>query len=102
MSKKIIDKTSVEKVNYINKYGNYYIVMNDEYLYLIDDKYEIITKKDKILIYDNKNNYDIIYKDDEFMYFNNYYKNNKLVYEYYSIYTYELIDRVFVGGNYGK
>ena len=42
----------------------------------------------------------MIYKDGMVMYMNDYYKGKLLVYEYYDLYTYELYDRVLVGGNY--
>ena len=94
----IINNTEIKKIRYINKYDNYYIVTNNKYIYLIDSKYDIILKKDISLIHKNTNNYDIIYKDEYLMYFNDYIKDDILVYEYYDINTYELIDRVFVGG----
>ena len=34
------------------------------------------------------------------MYISNYYKDNKLYYEYYDLYTYEKTGEVLVGGNY--
>ncbi len=94
----IINNTEIKKIRYIKKYDNYYIVTNNKYIYLIDSKYDIILKKDISLIHKNTNNYDIIYKDEYLMYFNDYIKDDILVYEYYDINTYELIDRVFVGG----
>lgn len=99
MKKEIIDKTDIKIINYINKYDSYFIVMDNDYVYIIDNKYEILLQKDINLIHDNVNNYDIIYKNGYIMYFNDYLKNDKLVYEYYDINTYKLIDRVFVGGN---
>lgn len=95
----IISNTDINNINYINKYDNYYIVTDKDNIYLIDNKYELILKKDINLIHKNNNNYDIIYKNDYLMYVNDYIKDNVLVYEYYDINTYELIDRVFVGGN---
>lgn len=94
----IISKTMIDSVIYYNKYDKYFIVMDNKYLYLLDNKYREIFKVDKIKIYDNINNYDIIYKNDLFMYMKDYYKNDKLIYEYYDLYTYELIDKVVLGG----
>ena len=98
--KNITSNTDIKKIKYINKYDNYYIVIDKGYIYLIDSKYDIILKKDISLIHKNTNNYDIIYKDEYLMYFNDYINDDVLVYEYYDINTYKLIDRVFVGGNY--
>ena len=96
----IYKHTDINGIKYINRYDDYYIVLDNKKLYLINRDYDIIIEKEVSSLYDNKNNYDIIYKDEELMYFNDYIKDNKLVYEYYNIYNYKLIDRVFVGGNY--
>lgn len=95
----IYKKTKIGDIEYLNKYDNYYIVMDSEYLYLINNKYKIISSLNRDLLYENKNNYDIIYSNDIFMYFNERLIDNKLIYEYYDIYSYELIDKIVVGGN---
>lgn len=94
----IKDNTDIKDIKYINKYDKYYIVKDSNYLYLVTSEYDILLEIDLSLIHDNKNKYDIIYQNDLLMYFNDYYEDGKLVYEYYDIYSYELIDRVFVGG----
>ncbi len=96
--KNIVKNTEIKDIIYFNEYNNYYIVKDKDYIYLFDKKYKEIFKVDNILVYENKKNYDIIYKDELLMYMNDYYKNNRLVYEYYNIYTYEPIDKVIVGG----
>ena len=101
IKKEITNNTDIKEIKYINVYNNNYIVLNDEYLYLVDDKYNIILEVEEFLIHENRNNYDIIYNDNRFMYLNDVYQDNKLVYEYYDIYTYELIKKVIVGGNDG-
>ena len=95
---KIINKNDIKEIDYINEYNDYYIVKGKEYLYVFDNKYNEIFKIDCVLIYENKNNYDIIYKDELLMYLNDYYKDNKLVYEYYDLYTYKLLDKIVLGG----
>ena len=94
----IINNTDIKEINYLNKYNNYYIVMDLEYLYLFDLKYNEILSKDINLMHSNDKKYDIIYKDDNFMYFNDYKKGNRVIYEYYSIDTYKLIDKIYIGG----
>ena len=79
MIKEIENNTLVKEVEYVNKYNNYFIVEDNEYLYLINDKYEIISEIDINLLYKNSKNYDIIYKDEQIMYFNDISKNNKLI-----------------------
>ena len=51
-----------------------------------------------MLVHENTNDYEIIYKDDKFLYMKDYYKKKKLAIEYYDISTYELVDKVLVGG----
>lgn len=95
----LINNTKVKRIEYANKYDNYYIVMDDKYLYLFNNLYEEVTKLDLSLINSNKNNYDIVYRDKTIMYMNDYKNKNKLIFEYYDVYTYELIDKIVVGGN---
>ena len=98
MIKEIENNTLVKEVVYVNKYNNYFIVEDNEYLYLINDKYEIISEIDINLLYKNSKNYDIIYRDERFMYMKDSYKDGKLYYQYYDIYNYSLIDEIMVGG----
>ncbi len=100
LKNKIINNTDIKEIEYINYYDSYYIVMDMENIYVLDNKYIELLKIDKILIHENKKMYDMIYKDGMVMYMNDYYKGKLLVYEYYDLYTYELYDRVLVGGNY--
>ena len=98
LRKEIIDNTDIVIVNYINRYDNNYIVKDNDYLYLINNDYEILFKLELYLICDSENDYEIIYMDNEFIYLNEIRKDNSLVYEYYDIYDCKLIDRVLVGG----
>ena len=98
MIKEIENNTLVKEVVYVNKYNNYFIVEDNEYLYLINDKYKIISEIDINLLYKNSKNYDIIYRDERFMYMEDNYKDGKLYYKYYDIYNYSLIDEIMVGG----
>ena len=82
-------------------YDGDYIVLGDKYLYLLNKKYNIILEVEKFLLYNNTKNYDIIYNDNRFMYFNDTYYDDEFIYEYYDIYTYELIKKVIVGGKDG-
>lgn len=97
---KIVNNTDTKEIEYINYYDNYYIVMDMDDLYVFDKDYVEILKIDKILIHENKKKYDMIYKDGVVMYVNDYYKNKTLYYEYYDLYTYELVNKVLVGGTY--
>lgn len=101
LEKMIIDNTDIKLVDYVNEYDEYYIVSDKDNLYLVNMEYEIIFDIEKSKIHENSKNYDIIYKEDKLMYFNNIYDKDRLVYEYYDLYTYEIIDKVVVGDNYG-
>ena len=101
IKKDIVKNTNIDNVLYVNKYGYYYIVKDKSYVYLFDSKYEEILKIDNDKIYDNKNNYELVYKDNSIMYMDNYINKDGLIFKYYDIYNYELIDEVLVGGNYG-
>ena len=95
----IVKNTKIKNLEYINKYGNSYIVMDLEYLYLFNGKYEEVDKLVIDNVYNNKNNYDIVYRDNIFMYMDNYKNKDGVIFKYYDIETYDLIDEVVVGGN---
>lgn len=96
---KIIKHTDIKKINYINTYGKYYIVLDADNLYVFDNKYVELLKIDRILIHPNTKKYDIIY-DEKPIYIKDYYKDNKLYYEYYDLYSYEKVSSILVGGSY--
>lgn len=96
--RKLIKKhKNITNIEYLNMYDNYYLVLDKDYLYLIDSKYKTISKLDRRLLHENKNNYALIYQDEQIMYFKDTKKDNKLTYEYYDIYTYKLIKTITVG-----
>ena len=101
IGKDIIKNTDIKNIKYINKYDDYYIVKDNDYIYLIDYKYNEVLKIDNKKIYDNKNNYELIYRDNTIMYMDNYIDKDSIVFNYYDIYSYKLIDSIIVGGNYG-
>lgn len=100
IEKDIRKNIKIKNIEYINKYDGYYIVMDMENLYLFDKDYQEIFSAKIDSLHKNKNDYDIIYKDMKVMYMDNY-KNKKegVVFKYYDIYTYELIDEIVIGGN---
>lgn len=98
LKKDIIDNTDISSIRYINKYDGYYIVSNNDNLYLFDEMYNNILEIDLDLVHENVNNYDIIYRDSELVYLNDIKDGSNLAYEYYDLYTYEFLDRVLVGG----
>lgn len=99
IEKLIIKNTDIKDIEYINMYGNSYIIMDKKYLYLFDNKYDEIDKLDVKDIYENKKNYDIVYRDNLFMYMDNYENKDGVIFRYYDIENYELVDEIMVGGN---
>ena len=94
----IRDNTSVDMVQYVNKYDGYYIVLDKEYLYLFNDLYEEIYKIEIEKIHKNKNNYELVYRNNTIMYMDSYTKTDGIVFKYFDIFTYEMIDEVVIGG----
>lgn len=101
IKKDIIKNTKIKGIKYINKCDDYYIVKDNDYIYLIDYKYNEVLKIENKKIYDNKNNYELMYRDNTIMYMDNYIDKDSIVFNYYDIYSYKLIDSIIVGGNYG-
>ena len=99
IEKYIIKNNDINDIEYVNIYGDSYIVMDKEYLYLFNDKYEEIDRLDVKNIYDNKKNYDIVYRDNLFMYMDSYNDKDGVIFKYYDILNYELVDEILVGGN---
>lgn len=97
LKKEILDNTNISDIEYVNKYNDHYIVMDNEYIYLLNSNYEEITSIKISLVYDNKENYDIVYRDKTIMYMDDYKNEEGIIYRYYDIYTYELIDEVVIG-----
>ena len=94
----IIKNTDIKKIEYVNMYDGYYIVIDLNNLYLFNKKYEEIFEVERDKIYKNKNNYDIVYRNKTIMYMDNYKNKDGLIFKYYDIYNYKLIDEIVVGG----
>lgn len=99
ISKNIKKTTNIDDITYINQYGDRYIVKDRRYLYLFDKKYKEIDKLDVKNVYDNKKKYDIVYRNEKFMYMDESKNSNSIIYKYYDIEDYELVDKIVVGGN---
>ena len=93
----ILKNTEINNIVYLNKYDNCYIVVDKEYLYLLNSDYEEVSKIMVSMMAKNKDNYDIIYKNKTIMYMDNYMDGDVLIYNYYDIYTYELIETIKLG-----
>ena len=95
----VINNTDIKDIKYINSYDGYYIVMDSKYIYLFNNDYVEIYKGDISKLYNNKNDYDLIYRDGNIMYMESFKNKDGVIFKYYDIFTYELIDEIMVGGN---
>ena len=102
ISKSIKDNYANINLYYVNKYNDYYIFLSDENYGVLDDEYNEIMLISKSLVHDNTNNYDVIYKDNKLIYQEEVLDKDKLMINYYDIYTYQLDKTITIGGNNGK
>lgn len=80
-----------EKITYSNKYGNYYIFTTKNNVIVLNKEYEEILKEDIEILSENKNKYEIIYKNNKLMYEETILKKGNLIYKYYDVTNNELI-----------
>ncbi len=102
ISKSIKDNYANINLYYVNKYNDYYIFLSDENYGVLDGEYNEIMLISKSLVHDNTNNYDVIYKDNKLIYQEEVLDKDKLMINYYDIYTYQLDKTITIGGNNGK
>ena len=102
ISKSIKDNYANINLYYVNKYNDYYIFLSDENYGVLDGEYNEIMLISKSLVHDNTNNYDVIYKDNKLIYQDEVLDKDKLMINYYDIYTYQLDKTITIGGNNGK
>lgn len=82
-----------DKLLYINKYDNYYILTTEDNIIVLNNRYQEVLKEDITKIKKAKN-MDIIYKNNNLMYLKKEIKNNKVIYKYYDPNNLELIKKI--------
>lgn len=87
---------SLESINYINKYDNYYIVKDNLNVMVIDNDMNIVLSEKLSNIYSSYD--DIVYRLNKLMYVEKIVEDNKVIYNYYDIYNHEEIDSIVVEG----
>lgn len=102
ISKSIKDNYANINLYYVNKYNDYYIFLSDKNYGVLDGEYNEIMLISKSLVHDNTNNYDVIYKDNKLIYQEEVLDKDKLMINYYDIYTYQLDKTITMGENNGK
>ena len=102
ISKSIKDNYANINLYYVNKYNDYYIFLSDENYGVLDGEYNEIMLISKSLVHDNTNNYDVIYKDNKLIYQEEVLDKDKLMINYYDIYTYQLDKTITMRETNGK
>lgn len=92
----IIENTDIKDIEYVNYYDEYYIIRDNVYLYLLNNKFEEIVNVDLKKLFSQYNKYDIVYRDKTIMFMDSYKNNGELVFKYYDIYTGEVIDTIIL------
>lgn len=92
----VINNTDIEKIEYVNYYDNYYIVIDYEYLYLFNNEFDLVFSIDKNMLNNQYNKYDIVYRDKTLMFMGNYKNKEGIIFKYYDIYTGECIDEIII------
>lgn len=80
-----------EKITYSNIYGNYYIFTTKDKVIVLNKEYEEVLENEINILAENKNNYELIYKNSKLMYEETILKKDKLTYKYYDATSYKLI-----------
>ena len=95
--KEIRKNYQINEINYLNKHDLYYIILTNKNLIVLTNNYQEVLKEDISKIKINKT-YDLVYKLNQVMYEEKIVKKDKITYNYYDIYTNELIDSLEIGG----
>ena len=95
--KEIRKNYQINEINYLNKHDLYYIILTNKNLIVLTNNYQEVLKEDISKIKINKK-YDLVYKLNQVMYEEKIVKKDKITYNYYDIYTNELIDSLEIGG----
>ena len=81
----------------VNKFDNHYIVITDQDVIVLDNRYDEILVENLNKLSVNPNQYKLIYKNNKLMYENTILSDDKVVYEYYDAYSYTLINKIVLG-----
>lgn len=92
----IYDNTNIENISYLNKSNNYYILKTDAEVIVLDLNYEELFRDKIDSLYVSE--LDLVYRRNKLFYEESEMSNDKLIYNYYDAYTYELVYTSNVGG----
>ena len=91
----IYKNTKIEKINYLNKYNNYYIIKMDNKVVVLDLNYEEVYSKEIV----RESNLPLVYRRNNLYYEKKVRKKDSLKYFYYSTDDETLIFSSEVGGH---
>lgn len=102
LEKEIKENYKINKdIKYLNKTNLYYIILTTDNLIVLDNKFNELLKDDTSKLYNFKKEHEIVYRLNKVMYETKKISKEKIIYEYYDIYTGELIDTLNIGGTNG-
>ncbi len=97
--KDIYQNSTIKNIEYLNKDNNYYILIAENKVVVLDLNYEEVYKIDKSKIKDNSK--DITYRRGNIYYEEKIKEKDKLTYNFYNIETEELEYQISLGGTNG-
>ena len=97
--KDIYQNTTIKDIKYLNKDNNYYIIIAEDKVVVLDLNYEEVYSIDKSKIKDSTK--DITYRRGNIYYEEKIKEKEKLTYNYYNIETEELEYQISLGGKNG-
>lgn len=80
----------------VNVYGGYYIVSTNKEVIVLDGEYVEVMKENVSGLYDNINNYDLVYRTNKLMYEETIVDDDNLTYNYYDVYSYDYVSSIVV------
>ena len=86
-AKEIAANYQTDKINYINTYGNYYIIETKNQVIVLSKDYKEVLKKDLQDLKELDSKTDIIYKKNKLIYEKKIIKDKKVIYQYYDAIT---------------
>lgn len=97
--KDIYQNTTIKDIKYLNKDNNYYIIIAEDKVVVLDLNYEEVYEIDKSKIKDNKK--PLTYRRGNIYYEEKIKEKEKLTYNFYNIETEELEYQISLGGKNG-
>ena len=85
-----------DEIKYLNKNDLYYIILTNKNLIVLDSEYKEVFIEEVSKI--KELNMEIVYRLNKVMYEEKKISKDKIIYNYYDIYTNELIDTLEIGG----